>query len=128
MLSELQGSKHIRPLDGRAPSVASSIASYEPQEADNGLVLLAKMLKRLVNGIALAGSERTPAASVVTASGTVAAGKKSVALIPSADFAGTILGVDVGTQPLTFEAPAGDTLAAIVYTRSAGSLTILTIA
>jgi hypothetical protein len=53
MLSELQGSKHIRPLDGRAPSVASTIASYDPQEGDNGLVLLAKLLKRVAAGILL---------------------------------------------------------------------------
>lgn len=53
MLSELQGSKHIRPLDGRAPSVAANIASYDPQEGDNGLVLLAKLLKRMAAGILL---------------------------------------------------------------------------
>ena len=53
MLSELQGSKHIRPLDGRAPSVAANVASYDPQEGDNGLVLLAKLLKRMAAGILL---------------------------------------------------------------------------
>ena len=78
-------------------------------------------------GLKLTGTQRTPAASVVTADGTVAAGAKSVALIPSTDFVGTILGVDVGTQPLSFDAPPGDTLGAIAYTRSAGSLTILTL-
>ena len=79
------------------------------------------------NGVQLTGSQRTPAASVVTSSGTVVAGKKSVTLIPSNDFTGTILGVDVGAQPLQFDAPPGDTLGAIAYTRTTGSLTILTI-
>lgn len=74
-----------------------------------------------------AGTERTPAASVVSSSGSVNAGKKSITLIPSNDWTGTILGVDVGTQPLAFDAPQGDTLGAITYTRTTGSLTILTI-
>lgn len=51
LLSELNATKHIRALNGRAASVADSIASYYPQEGDNGLVLLAKLLKRLANGV-----------------------------------------------------------------------------
>lgn len=57
MLSELQGNKHIRPLDGRAPSVAADLGSYEPQEGDNGLVLLAKLLQRVVDGLPIAAGD-----------------------------------------------------------------------
>lgn len=73
--------------------------------------------------------ELVPAISVVSASGTVAAGKRAVSFIPSSDFTGTLLGA---AWPLTnaavgIEAGDNDTLGAVAYTRTTGSLTIITL-
>ena len=75
------------------------------------------------------GVERTPPASVKTADFTVTAGKKSVAFIFSDDFVGTVLGATVAGPaiPWVFNAQNDDTLAAFAMTRSAGSVTILTL-
>lgn len=68
----------------------------------------------------------TPTGSTVSVSGSVAAGKTSVTMITSSDFVGTILGVTANPStiyPFQVTSP-GKTLAAIVYTRSAGSINI----
>lgn len=72
---------------------------------------------------------RTCASTIVSASGTVAAGKQSVQFVPSSDFTGTLLGAAwPGTNAaIGFSANGNDTLGAIVYTRTTGSITILTI-
>jgi len=79
----------------------------------------------IVDTEAGAGATRTPALTSVTASGSVTAGKKSVAFLASDDFVGTVAG---GTLPagkaISFEADGSDTLSAIAYTRSAGTLYI----
>lgn len=79
---------------------------------------------------ASSGIARTLAISSVSADGTVAAGKKAVDFIFSSDFAGTVLGATFAgatDQVLSFVAPPGDTLAAITYTRSVGTIRISTI-
>ncbi len=72
---------------------------------------------------------RTPSVAVAIVSGSVTAGARSVSIAPSSDFAGTILGTTItGTTnggSFTWTAGQNDTLAAIAYTRTAGSLTIL---
>jgi hypothetical protein len=83
--------------------------------------------------IKLPATVRTPAIAIETGStnSPITAGKKSVAFIFSSDFEGTVLtkAIDptkVGT--LGFEAPPGDTLAAIAFTVTNGSVTIVTLA
>lgn len=67
-------------------------------------------------------------AGVTTASATITAGALSVSIVPSADFAGTINGATISGSSsgsvFTARVIAPDTLPAIAYTRSAGSLTI----
>lgn len=77
------------------------------------------------------GVQRTVAIATVSTSGSVAAGARSVEFLFSSDFAGTVDGetfagaTDYSLGPLV--APQGDTLGAIAYTRSAGSIRIVTI-
>lgn len=76
-----------------------------------------------------ASVERVASATVVAVSGSVDAGAQSVGFLLSADFTGTIAGAAVTGASYTvfgpFAAKGADTLGAIAYTRSAGSLTIL---
>ena len=81
-----------------------------------------------IPGVVVYGVQRTPAISTVSASGTVTAGVRRVTFVFSSDFAGTVLTATFAgatDSSITIEAPAGDTLAAIAYTRSAGSMRIL---
>lgn len=69
--------------------------------------------------------QETPSASTVSTSGSVTAGARSVLFICSADFAGSILGVTRGFgDVITISAQVNNTLGAIAYTRSAGSIDI----
>jgi len=79
------------------------------------------------DGKAQVGAVKTPTATVHEASGTIAAGKQSVLLLPSSDFAGTILGQSIDVSELSFEARMGELLGAIPFTISAGSLTSITL-
>lgn len=76
--------------------------------------------------------EETPAlGNVQTGNSTVAAGASSVAIVVSADFAGTIAGGTVDpnlTRTISFQARAGGKLAAIAITRSAGSYVVSKVA
>jgi hypothetical protein len=70
---------------------------------------------------------RTVTITTASSSGSVAAGAKRILFIFSADFVGTILGATFsGTTDYSFpiEAPLGDILPVIAYTRSAGSVRI----
>jgi len=76
------------------------------------------------------GVQRTLAISSVTSSGTVAAGAKDVEFIFSPDFVGTVLTVaftGAADTSVRFSAPSTDTLGAIAYTRTAGTIRIKTI-
>lgn len=85
-----------------------------------------------INGIGGEGVQLVPDITTVSAGagGTVPAGKKYVEFIFSADFTGTVLGdAFVGTTDYSvpFEATGNNTLAAIAYTRTAGSVRIKTL-
>jgi len=70
--------------------------------------------------VAIAGAARTPSMSTETTAGTVAAGALSVSFANIGTASATVAG---GALPqgysVTFDAPKGDTLAAIAYTASA---------
>jgi len=71
----------------------------------------------------------TAAASVAVASGSVPLGFVSVSFITSATFTGTILGATIGANiTINISAENGATLNELLYTISAGSITILTLA
>jgi hypothetical protein len=66
--------------------------------------------------------------TAVTTGATIASGALSISIVPSSDFAGTINGATItGTTnggAFNVRAVSPDTLPAVVYTRSAGSLSI----
>ena len=69
-------------------------------------------------------TQRTPSLSVITISGTVAAGTKEVEFIFDPSFVGTILGAafsGASDASVRFVTEGSDTLAAISYTVSNGS-------
>lgn len=73
-------------------------------------------------------AERTPTITTASSSGTVSAGARKLTFIFSADFSGTVLGAafeGATDTAITIDAPSGDTLAAVAYTRSAGSVRIV---
>ena len=73
-------------------------------------------------------TQRTPSKSTVTSSGSVTAGAQSITFITSTDFIGTILGDTAkASSTYTYSVNCNDTLAAIVYTCTAGSIEILKI-
>ena len=68
---------------------------------------------------------QTLSSSLATTSGSVAAGAFSIGMFCSADFVGTINGVNrSGETYLSVTADVGKTLGAISYTITAGSITI----
>lgn len=74
------------------------------------------------------GTTRTASLTAAVANGSVAANCKSVSFSSSSDFAGTIAGATFGaSQALVFAADGADTIGAIAYTRSAGTLYIATL-
>lgn len=74
------------------------------------------------------GTVRTAAVTVATGNGSVTAGKKSVSINSSSDFSGTVTGAALpASGVVTFAADGADTIGAIAYTISAGSLTIATL-
>lgn len=78
--------------------------------------------------VQVASTQRTPSITTATASGSVPAGARKLTFIFSNDFAGSVLGSTFsGTNDasVTIDAPAGDTLAAVAYTITAGSLRIV---
>ena len=73
-------------------------------------------------------TERTPTKTTVSTSGTIAAGAQSVTMKTSLNFSGTIL-TDVASPDYTytFSVNNGDTLAAIAYVVTTGSIEIIKI-
>lgn len=77
-----------------------------------------------------AGAQRAPTITTASASGSIAAGSRKNTLIFSGDFTGSVLGVAFSGAvdgSLTIDAPSGDTLAAIAYIVTAGSIRIITV-
>ena len=79
-----------------------------------------------VGGGGTVGVQRTLASSAVTTDGTVSAGAKSVSFVTSSDFSGTINGAAFLASASKNIAPISpaDTIAAIPYTVSAGTIYI----
>lgn len=81
------------------------------------------------NVVKIGGTVRALSSTDVStgAGATIPAGAKSIAFSFSSDFTGTVNGsnpVLTGQSSKTINAPVGDTLPAIIYTRSAGVITI----
>lgn len=74
------------------------------------------------------GKRRTASITSVNASGSVAAGAKSITFIFSLDFTGTVAGgafTGAADTSITITAPGADTLSAVAYTVTAGSIRIV---
>ena len=77
------------------------------------------------NGVQLTGSQLTLTSLAATSSGSVTAGKRTVSFVASSDFTGTVNGITFPASAIkSIEAPPGYTMAAIPYTRAAGTLYI----
>lgn len=115
------------------PSDADQSASVHELQAEGEPRLLAKIYKNGIPVSATVASQpttaRTPTITRVTSSGAspVVAGARSVTFVFSTDFVGTILAVAYtgAIQSITLTAPGNDTLAAIAYTVTAGSMDII---
>ena len=86
-----------------------------------------RVLTNLVNEILrkLTSDEKTFTNSVVTTSGSVAAGASMVTMITSADYTGTILGATgTASTTYTFNPGSGNTISSLSYTITAGSIQI----
>lgn len=129
----------VNPLDGHSTPFGLSPAGLQAQMQVNIEVIALLILANMVgmNGAAATGAvtqgARTLTSTTVSASGTVAAGALFAEFIFSSDFAGTVNGNTFsGATDSMWQTPPlsrpGDTLPAIAYTRSAGSirLTVLT--
>jgi hypothetical protein len=91
-------------------------------------LLLALQAGISAQGKPAASQAETPAMSVLSASGSVASGKKSVTIITDSDFVGTILGTAaVGDMTYTFTASSGNTLTAIPIVITSGTCTVITL-
>lgn len=94
------------------------------------LLLLFLSSPARASNVEVMGNPRTPTITSVSTSGTVAAGAMKVTFIFSASFTGSILGCAYsgttdGSQ--TIDAPLHDTLTAIPYVVSAGSIRIVVV-
>lgn len=106
------------------------------EESDNTLLFkIARQLDPRISfggGIPVApatGVSRTLTTTAAVATGTTAAGAKSIVFSSSSDWAGTIAGAAFpASTTITLNAPFGDTLAAVAFTRSAGTLNIFALA
>lgn len=78
-----------------------------------------------VNDSVEAGTAQTPSWTKVVVDGSVAAGAKTITVVASSDFTGTVGGTEfLPNTAMTWRAELGHRLAALAYTRSAGSLYI----
>jgi hypothetical protein len=108
--------------------ISASVQAPPPQAVTGPLT--DTQLRATALPVAQTGAQYTVAITVATTDGSIAAGKHHIEFILSSDFAGTIAGAaidpaiigvyDPGTPPV------GSTLAALVYTISAGNATITT--
>lgn len=77
--------------------------------------------------LTLTSTARTPSISVASSDGSVTAGAQSVYLLFSTNFSGTVLEAAIDPASIAglgFQANGNDTLGAIAYTISAGTITI----
>lgn len=107
-------------------------AGQRVNPGDGQTLLLVEIISRLqgvqdaVQGDASEGVQRTIQSTAPTSGGSVTAGAKSVSFVTSSDFVGTINGAAFpASAAKSFSVPSpADTLPAIVYTISAGTLYI----
>lgn len=111
--------------------LAAQFKCGQPLVVEDALELIGELLASWqTNGIPvnediIGTTPQTPTFDAVVASGSVAAGAKSVSFTSSADFAGSILGTPFPpNSSIGFSAQNGKSLSALVYTRSAGTLYI----
>lgn len=113
-----------------AARLAANFKCGTPPEEDVSLELIGEVLASLVaNGTISVGDSTTlvdtPSITAAIASGSVAAGAKSVSFTSSSDFVGTLLGVTFPANVSQgFSAQNGHKLSAIAFTMSAGTLYI----
>lgn len=110
------------------------MATYSNGDEVNPLDAQGRLIVRLIeleqdilvaSGGSGGGVAETVSGSTVSLSGSVVAGARSVLFITSSDFAGSIAGVTRGAdESLSFSSQTGNSLSAIPYTRSAGSIDI----
>jgi hypothetical protein len=87
---------------------------------DNGCPVM--KVKEAASGV---GAQRTPSRKKVSSNGSVVAGAKSVTFETDADFVGTIMGEAAQANSwYNFSAQGNDTLAAMAYTITSGSIYI----
>ncbi len=94
------------------------------------LRILSLLLILCLAPIAEAQRIRTPSIVTAVVSGSVPEGARKVTFLFSSDFAGTVLGATfsgAANSFLTIDAPDGDTLGAIAYTRTAGTIRIVAV-
>jgi hypothetical protein len=75
-----------------------------------------------------ASAQLTPTITTVTTSGTVAAGARKLTFVFSSDFAGTVLTATfagANDASISLDAPTPNTLAAVAYTVTAGTIRIV---
>lgn len=123
----------VNPLDGHSTPFGLSKAALETQMQVNIEVIALLILANMVgmNGAAATGAvpqgARTLTSTTPTGNGTVAAGALYAEFIFSSNFAGTVNGnTFAGATDYIWQTPPlarpGDTLPAIAYTISAGSI------
>lgn len=117
---------------GPGPATLSNMTGLPlgtvPEASGTGELALKVMVVGTTSGGGGSGTQRTASVTTVSSSGTVAAGARKLTFVLSPDFTGTILtGTFSGATDaaIPFDAPAGDTVGAIPYTISAGSIRIL---
>lgn len=107
-----------------AVAVFFSIGLAFSADISNDNYIFNRMLDKLTTGVPFASGTSPVTTSANVASGTIAAGCKSITFIASSDFSGTILTNFPlpASAGLHIYAQAGSTLGAIAFTRSAGTL------
>lgn len=108
------------------PNDFSAAATF----GDPDKIIQLKIAQAVQVSAGLGASTSTPVITTASASGTVAAGFRQATFIFSPDFAGTVLGATfagAADATLSLEAPGGSLLAAVPYTRTAGSARIVTL-
>lgn len=109
-----------------------------PQTSDGEIELLRKIAKATAD-VSKGTSELfvkvtetpeilTPVGSTVTATGSVAAGKKSITFIAGGTFSGTVAGGTLNPgESITFTAPTGYEISEVAYVVTTGSLRIFSL-
>lgn len=111
-----------------AEGAKADAAVINPASSASEIALLKGLLTELLLLTADTGVAQTPGWAVAVVSGSVVAGAKSITIVASNDFTGTVGGAAfLPDTAHTWRAEQGHKLAALAYTRSAGTLYIGTV-